>query len=549
MVDDKKKRAKGVGRNMQEIGSTRAFVVNREQALCERVSFMRRALFALAFGVTFSAAAQVPDWTVAIPPPSGSAAFSPCAGSSISQNGVTSPRLIVRNPQGDIFVVSCPAGTNLSVGSTSVSTARLNGTTGGLIWKRDFSGTELSFPTGGQNLIAIDLNGNIVIASTFFSDESTEFTHVLKYDGTSGQTIWQALVLNPAFGLDVLSSGNLRLNLGNETRTLLGSTGAVISADLSQALPDGGSASITESGLSFRAHASEDGLTRRVSRYSGVFLPAAPTITSSSVANAIISISFLPPSSDGGSPILDYLLQCVSQYDLPVGRVVQSSPAILVLDYDSAPAFVLGNTLTCSMRARSAFGNGPPSVAVIFYPEFGSFALTKVLSRKTHGAFGVFELAIARNIVPSGPVTVEPRVVGLGHEIVFQFNNQISSTSTITATIGAAMPVAINNFAIVGNELRVPLPAGMVPNTSRVTVSAQIVAPGFSNSVSATIGFLLGDVDSTRAVDTADVSAIKSRSGQRVSPDNFRFDINTTGTINASDILATRARNGSVLGN
>ena len=111
------------------------------------------------------------------------------------------------------------------------------------------------------------------------------------------------------------------------------------------------------------------------------------------------------------------------------------------------------------------------------------------------------------------------------------------------------MPVAINNFAIVGNELRVPLPAGMVPNTSRVTVSAQIVAPGFSNSVSATIGFLLGDVDSTRAVDTADVSAIKSRSGQRVSPDNFRFDINTTGTINASDILATRARNGSVLGN
>ena len=61
------------------------------------------------------------------------------------------------------------------------------------------------------------------------------------------------------------------------------------------------------------------------------------------------------------------------------------------------------------------------------------------------------------------------------------------------------------------------------------------------------IGFLVGDVNNTRSVNSSDISGVKARSGQSTSAANFRFDLNASGAVNSSDISAVKARSGQTL--
>ena len=86
-----------------------------------------------------------------------------------------------------------------------------------------------------------------------------------------------------------------------------------------------------------------------------------------------------------------------------------------------------------------------------------AITLTAVQSRKVHGPAGPFELRI--DTVPGigGAITVEPRAIGAGHQIVFQFDapiipNNIGVPSAIDETgavIGALTLSATANEAIV----------------------------------------------------------------------------------------------------
>ena len=64
---------------------------------------------------------------------------------------------------------------------------------------------------------------------------------------------------------------------------------------------------------------------------------------------------------------------------------------------------------------------------------------------------------------------------------------------------------------------------------------------------SVSLGFLIGDVNNTRSVNSSDISGVKARSGQGTTIGNFRFDVNATGAINSSDISAVKARSGVTL--
>ena len=166
------------------------------------------------------------------------------------------------------------------------------------------------------------------------------------------------------------------------------------------------------------------------------------------------------------------------------------------------------------------------------------FSLVAVQSRKIHGAQGPFDLLIDRVPPIGGAVTVEPRGIGAGHTIVFQFSTAINATGIVSTSAGNA------TAAIAGNDVVVTL-TGIADN-SRATVSlANVNNAGVDATTS--IGFLVGDANSTGSVNSSDISGVKARLGQTTTGANFQFDVNATGTISATDISAIKARSGLVL--
>ena len=170
--------------------------------------------------------------------------------------------------------------------------------------------------------------------------------------------------------------------------------------------------------------------------------------------------------------------------------------------------------------------------------------ILSVLSRKTHGAIGDFDVVIDATQPITGAVSVEPRVIGSGHVIVFQFDGPVDSVASVAAVNGGGAPLAGVTAIPSGNTVAVTLPG--VPEISRATISLSNINGGV-NVLSASMGFLVGDVNETRSVNSSDISSVKARSGQVTTTLNFRFDVNATGAINSSDISAVKARSGQVL--
>ncbi len=191
---------------------------------------------------------------------------------------------------------------------------------------------------------------------------------------------------------------------------------------------------------------------------------------------------------------------------------------------------LVGNTYTTNAITANCSVDASFAVAL---------ALVSVQSRKLHGTAGSFDILIDATQAIGAAVSVEPRGIGAGHQIVFQFNQPITSVGGATAS-----PVGTAAMSFSGSEVTVSLTN--VPDNRRVTVSLTSVN-GTPQTPSASIGFLVGDVNGTRTVNASDISAVKARSGQAASATNFKFDLNATGAINASDISAVKARSGLTL--
>ena len=264
--------------------------------------------------------------------------------------------------------------------------------------------------------------------------------------------------------------------------------------------------------------------------------PDAPTIDSATPGNAQAYISFSPPASDGGLPITSYAATC--------------SPGGLTGMANSSPVVVsnlLNRTLySCSVTATNAIGvSGASATTAVIPSTTAALTLIGVVSRKSHGPSGTFDLPVDTVPAIGGAVTVEPRSIGTGdgHAMVFKFNNAISTGVSSTVVDAANSPVgAIVNVS--GTDVIVTIPS--LVDAARVTVSVRGVNAS-PQIFSASVGFLVGDVTNSRSVSASDVSGVKARSGQTTNASNFKFDLNTSGSIDASDILMVKARSGSTL--
>ena len=165
--------------------------------------------------------------------------------------------------------------------------------------------------------------------------------------------------------------------------------------------------------------------------------------------------------------------------------------------------------------------------------------LLTVVSRKVHGATP-FSLAIDKSQLLSGNVTVEPRAIGGGHTLVFSFDHPVTSVAALAALLNSA---GTATAAVVNNNVEVTLTN--VADNTRLTIT--LSGLNGSGTASASLGFLVGDVNSSHAVNAADISAVKANLGKTADGITYKFDLNATGSITPSDVSAVKARSGLVL--
>ncbi|MDQ6860943.1 MAG: dockerin type I domain-containing protein [Verrucomicrobiota bacterium] len=176
----------------------------------------------------------------------------------------------------------------------------------------------------------------------------------------------------------------------------------------------------------------------------------------------------------------------------------------------------------------------------VFDPAQVTF--TDVVSRKTHGAAGTFDIPLAQN----GSSATECRSGGASgnYQIIVTFPNAISAVSGASVVSGSA---TVGSVSASGNQVTINL-SGM-PEVGTLTLALNGVNDGTTTGTATiTVPVLVGDSNGDGAVNAADATQTRNNSGQLAGANNFRTDVNADGTINSADATIARRNAGQSLG-
>ena len=174
---------------------------------------------------------------------------------------------------------------------------------------------------------------------------------------------------------------------------------------------------------------------------------------------------------------------------------------------------------------------------------------TSAVSRKTHGAVGDFDIPLPLTGTPG----VECRSGGVTNDytVVVTFSTPVTVTGDIQAqaTSGDIGSGGASNGGLVtvsGNSVIVPLTN--VPNlqTTNLTLFGVTNGVGYGNVI-VPMSLVLGDVTGSGTVNASDVGATKAAAGSNVDATNFRSDVTVNGAINASDVGSVKSNSGTGL--
>lgn len=262
--------------------------------------------------------------------------------------------------------------------------------------------------------------------------------------------------------------------------------------------------------------------------------PGAPTISQVIAGDGLLALYITPPTNDGGAPVTGYIATC--------------TPGSITGSASTSPVIVSGlsngSTYDCGVTAVNSAGTGASSATASGTPSAAEpLALLRVASRKTHGSAGSFDWRIDNTAPIGGAVTVEPRLAGPAHRIVFRFNQSISAPGA--ATVTDAGSATIGSATVTANGFEVIVTLSDIADNRRANIS--LAGVNGSLNASAALGFLAGDINKNLRVTAADIAAMKTRLGQTVSEANFHFDLDASGTVSSADLSAMKLRAGRTL--
>lgn len=226
--------------------------------------------------------------------------------------------------------------------------------------------------------------------------------------------------------------------------------------------------------------------------------------------------------------------QLLWREDLPVengGNIQVASTARFAMDGSAAYLGTVVNATSDTYSYLYAFVTGTPSAAAPI-----------AVSRKTHGATGVYDL----NLPLSGTPAVEPRSGGTfgSYQVVLTF------PTTVTYT-GAALTTGTGTVSSVDGSgtkvLNIFLSGVVNAQSVALTVSGLNDGNAPVHDVVVPLSFLLGDSNGDGTVNSADATLTRRFSGQACDWSNYRSDYNLDGSLNSADATVVRMQSGSAL--
>jgi hypothetical protein len=174
-------------------------------------------------------------------------------------------------------------------------------------------------------------------------------------------------------------------------------------------------------------------------------------------------------------------------------------------------------------------------------------ASNPIVSRKTHGAAGVFDIPLTSAAIATPDVEPRQATPAAPHRIVYTFTSAPAASGNTVSVRDASNNIVAGVTAttsVSGNSVIVELSG--VGTNQRLNVSLDN-AGGTGTSFAVPVGFLVGDVNNSRSVSVGDINAVRAVSGQTTNATNFKFDLNVSGAISVGDINIVRSTSGTVL--
>jgi hypothetical protein len=157
-----------------------------------------------------------------------------------------------------------------------------------------------------------------------------------------------------------------------------------------------------------------------------------------------------------------------------------------------------------------------------------------VVSRKTHGTAGTFDVALPL----AGTAGIECRSGGAtnAYTLVYTLDRNLAAAGTATVAQGTAT-VGTPTLGPNANQVTVPLTGVTTAQHLIITLNGvHDTASRILNNLVGRMDVLVGDVNASRIVTSGDTNLCKAQALQPVTTANFRNDINASGAITTGDV-------------
>jgi Dockerin type I domain len=265
-------------------------------------------------------------------------------------------------------------------------------------------------------------------------------------------------------------------------------------------------------------------------------VPKPPCLSGSRDASGV-HLTWRAPDN-GGADIVSYAIYRSSSTGTETFLVATGNTKLNFTDITADPA----QPVYYKVRAiNSVDPVGGTLSNEVNLPATPGIQLLGISSVKTHGGtdYGI-------NLPLNGSGIECRSGGGTGdYAVVFDFANAVSSVTSATVSSGTG---SVSGTAMQNGNYVVNLTG--VTSGQKLTITLSGVKDSANNTLSslnAVMGVLIGDTTGDGAVNSADISQTKSRSGQPVSATNFRSDVTVDGSLNSADISLVKSKSGTAL--